>query len=96
MAQDEIRSAGEAQEKTQAGDPVAAVSYKAARFTVMGKERFFVIPSRSEIWELASESSLTISDEIMAQTPTWSKALMVAYALNYNRLMKATLEKDRV
>lgn len=55
-----------------------------------------MIPQNAEIWELASENSLTISDDIMAQAPTWSKALMIAYCLNYNRLTKVNLENRRV
>lgn len=47
-----------------------------------------MIPQGTEIWELAREDSLTISDEIMAQTVSWEKALLVAYALNYNTLSK--------
>jgi hypothetical protein len=64
--------------------------------TILGKERFFVIPNGTDIWELAREDRLEISDEIIAQTSGWDKALMITYALNYNRLMKASMEKSSV
>jgi hypothetical protein len=97
MAEDEVCAPREAG-PPKAQDHDKALFYKgffkAARLTIMGKERFFVIPDNTEIWELACETSLEISDEVMAQTPTWEKALLMAYVLNYRKLKMGKVDSD--
>jgi hypothetical protein len=98
MAEDQVCATGEAEFlAAKAEDPDKSLFYnglyKAARMEILGKERFFVIPENTEIWELARETSLTISDEIMAQAPTWEKALLIAYAFNYSKLAKQQITR---
>jgi hypothetical protein len=58
----------------------AMTRYKAVRFRVFDRERYFVIPIEAEITNLIIDG--TMSEEVTAQCPTFGTAGNVAYAMN--------------